>query len=417
MSSDSSDIGPLEGSGVFDEAATKDWLASNRRNFFKSAALGSAAAAMYSGGTMFAPLAAYGHDLSSLNCTANDVRIPAPAQILNEPCACTGSFDAMVEFPIVNNTGTTRYCVTLHLCPVQLPNGGGTFDPGDVIIGDIPAKFEGTKTALIRGYPCGSGLLCFGAAGPEEDGGFPKGAACPEGECCTTISWNVNEGAECGEGARVISSKCRHQQICIQGRGSATLDCGAAAGVQTSCPVDCGGMGTLRACTSNAAGLGPFTYSLTAPGVTPQNFGPTTDTCHDFTVGPITATKVFTVTITDNDGCAKTAQATLTVAPQTVSLNATGGGSCNSGQLTFTATPLTAGCTYLFTVDGATVQNLPVDNATRNVYVYPADPDGDCHTVSVVKTCNAGACPSSPDSIRVRQCVTSTIADGACPFP
>ena len=90
----------------------------------------------------------------------------------------------------------------------------------------------------------------------------------------------------------------------------------------------------------------------------------------------------------------------------------TGGGSCNSGALTFTATPLTAGCTYAFRVGNTVVQNLPADNATRNVYVYPANPDGACHTVSVVMTCGAGAsaCPSTPQSKTVSQCVQTTVS-------
>jgi hypothetical protein len=412
---DDSDAGHTRGidtSGGTDAAMKTEAFGTNRRNFFKSAALGSAAAAMYSTGSVFAPLAAYADDLSTLNCTANDVRIPGPAQILNEPCNCTGVFDAVVQFRVINNTGTMRYCVTVHPCPVTLPNGT-VFAPADIVIGDVDAKSDKLYNVTIKDYPCGAGLLCFGAAGPEADGGFPKGAACPSGECCTTVSWDVNPGCP----TRVLSSKCRHQQVCIQGRGSATLDCApGTAGVQTTCAVSCGGTGTLRACTTNSAGLGPFTYELTAPGQTKQTFGPTADSCHDFNVGPLAATTTFTVTVTDKDNCAKSAQATLTVTPLSVQLGVTGGGSCNTGVLTFTATPLTAGCTYAFKVDGNVVQNLPANDAARNVYVYPADPDGACHTVSVVMTCGTGAsaCPSTPQSRTVSQCVQSTIGTGSC---
>lgn len=368
----------------------------NRRTFFKSAALGSAAAAMYSSGALFSPLAAYADDLSALNCTANDVRIPGPAQILNEPCNCSGSFNAQVQFRVINNTGTMRYCVKVHLCPVTLPNGS-IFDPGDILIGDVPAKSDELYTVTIPNYPCGTGLLCFGASGPEEDGGFPKGAACPSGECCTTVSWDVNPGCP----TRTLSSKCRHQQVCIQGRGATTLDCNTGTGgVQTACTVACGATTTLRACTSNAAGLAPFTYVLKQGATTIATFGPTTDACHDFTVGPITQNTTFTVTITDKDGCAKSASTTLSTTPISTSLAVSGGSSCNSGALTFTA-PASAGCTFAFSVDGTEVQD-----GSSNTYSYPADPDSTCHTVSVVKTC--GDCSSAPESITVRQCVTTT---------
>lgn len=410
MSSEHSQgVTPREGATASDSTAQEKVFGTDRRTFFKSAALGSAAAAMYSGGTMFAPLAAYADDLSALNCTANDVRIVGPAQIVNEPCNCTGSFNAQVKFRVVNNTGTMRYCVTVHFCPVTLP-GGGMFVPGDVVIGDVDAKSDKEYTVTIPNYPCGTGLLCFGAAGPEADGGFPKGAPCPAGQCCTTISWDVNAGCP----TRVLSSKCRHQQVCIQGRGATTLDCNTSSnGVQQNCQVACGSSTTLRACTTNSAGLGPFTYRLSSdPNSTADDvvFGPTNDVCHDFNVGPITETKTFTVTITDKDGCAKSDSVTLTTEPITVSLGVSGNGSCNSGALTFTATPASANCTYLFKVDGTTVQNT-----SSNTYNYPADPDGNCHTVSVVRTC--GNCSSAAVTRTVSQCVQSTVGNAGTTCP
>src|SRR5215213_11099939 len=225
----SDDIVPASDVTASEEDAQTQW---NRRTFFKAAALGTAAAAMYEGGrAVFSPVVAYADNLSGLNCTANDVRIIGPGQIINEPCACTGSFNAQVRFRVVNNTGTTRYCVTVHFCPGPLP-GGGNFDPGDVLIGDIPPKSDAFYTVTIPNYPCGTGLVCFGACGPgtdadtgQPDCSFPKGTACPPGQCCSTISWDVNPGCP----NRIISSKCRHQQVCIQGRGGVTLDCDTSA--------------------------------------------------------------------------------------------------------------------------------------------------------------------------------------------
>ena len=55
----------------------------NRRTFFKSAALGTAAAAMYEGGhARSARSWSYADTLSGLNCTANDVRIVGPGRSL-----------------------------------------------------------------------------------------------------------------------------------------------------------------------------------------------------------------------------------------------------------------------------------------------------------------------------------------------
>ncbi len=366
----------------------------SRRTFFKSAALGTAAAAMYEAGSgaLFGPLVAYADNLSGLNCTANDVRIPGPAQILNEPCACSGSFNAQVQFRVINNTGTTRYCVTAHLCPATLPNGS-TFDPGDIVIGDVPPKSDALYTVTVPNYPCGSGLVCFGAAGPEADGGFPKGAPCPAGACCSTVSWDVNTGCP----SRVLSSKCRHQQICIQGRGGATLDCDTSlTGVQSNCAVACGGTTTLRLCTTEAASFGPFTFSL-SDGQSVTGTGP----CADFTVGPITDTATFTGTVTSNDGCAKSASVTLTTTAINVELAVSGGEQCGDGDLTFTGSTGQTGCSYDFSVDGASVQN-----SMAATFSYSANPDSDCHTVSVVATC--GDCVSAPDSITVSQCVTTT---------
>jgi hypothetical protein len=386
----------------------------NRRTLFKSAALGTAAAAMYEGGRgLFSPLIVYADTLSSLNCTANDVRIVGPGQVINEPCDCTGTFNAQVRFRIINNTGTNRYCVTVHFCPGTLPNGT-VFNPGDVQIGTIPPKSDAFYTVTIPNYPCGSGLVCFGACGPgfDEDTGlpdcsFPKGVACPTGECCTTITWDVNQQGVCPQPHdRIITSKCRHQQVCIQGRGGTTLDCDTVlTGVQTTCAVECGATTTVRLCTTEAASLGPFTFVLHVPGQPDQTFtgdGP----CHDFTVGPITETTTITGDVTSSDNCTKSASVTLTTSPITVTLGVSGNEGCTLGNLTFTATLGTActdpnGATFAFSVDG-----IPVQTGSSNTYNYPADPDTVCHTVSVVATC--GACVSNMASTTVSQCVTTT---------
>jgi hypothetical protein len=369
----------------------------DRRRFLTAAAIGTAAAA--TGASLIKPLAAYADNLSSLNCTANDVRIVGPGQIINEPCNCTGTFNAQVRFRVINNTGTTRYCVTVHFCPGTLPDGS-VFDPGDVQIGDIPPKSDAFYTVTIPNYPCGSGLVCFGACGTGTDPvtglpdcSFAKGEACPAGACCTTISWDVNPGCP----SRVISSKCRHQQVCIQGRGRTTVDCDInATGNQTNCAVPCGATATVRVCTTEAASFGPFTFTL--DGQTFTGPGP----CHDFTVGPITQDTTLTATVRSNDGCTKSATVTLTTTPLTASIAVSGNQACDDGSnVTFTASVSGgSGCSFQWSVDGTAVPG-----ATSAAFSYPADPDNLCHTVSVHAVC--GGCTADA-STTVKQCINTT---------
>ena len=86
-------------------------------------------------------------------------------------------------------------------------------------------------------------------------------------------------------------------------------------------------------------------------------------------------------------------------------LSVSGDEACNDGSLTFTATE--GFDSYEFSVDGTSV------TGTDNVYSYPADPDTECHTVSVTATDENGC--EATDSLNVTQCVTSTVADGSSP--
>lgn len=280
----------------------------SRRTFLKAAALGAAAATLMNkdslGNLRFGAASALADDLSGLGCTANDVRIVGPGIILNEPCTCTnGVFNADVQFHIINNTGTDRYCVTVHLCPAP------GFPQRDIVVGTIPANFDGLKTVTIANYPCGSGLVCFGARGSQPDGSFLKGEACPTGQCCSTITWNVKASDPCPDTTRQISSKCRHQQVCIQGRGKAALACPT-----TGCAVACGSTATLTLCTTSDASFGPFSFALTSSPATTISAPSGTGVCRTYTVGPITGDTTFTGTVRDKDGCETTATVTLTTA-------------------------------------------------------------------------------------------------------
>ncbi len=266
----------------------------NRRTFFKSAALGTAAAAMYTGGQMaLRPAdARYANDLSNLPCTANDVQIIGTGIVVNEPCDCTGTFDAEVVFRVRNITSTGRYCVSVHLTDGRdillfAPDGTST------AFGKAQGEdFRDTlMTGVLENFPCGAGEVCFGQAGVTR-------GKCDPGTC-STVAWSTTPGqANCtSPDLTPPGGQCRHQQICIQGRGNTTLDCDLTTdAIEESCPVECGATTTLRLCTTSVAALGPFTFTLDG-----QSFGPTADTCHDFVVGPITETTTFTGCVTDDE--------------------------------------------------------------------------------------------------------------------
>jgi hypothetical protein len=152
----------------------------------------------------------------------------------------------VVAFKIENNAASERYCVTLHLAPGVDAEGKTVVPSQDIVLNNrnpIPGKKTDWYIGEIPGYKCNVGLVCFGPAGPEEFGVFPKGAPCPPGQQCSTITYNVKASDPCPDTTRQIASKCRHQQICIQGRG-ATLTC------IEGCPANCGSTVKLQLCGS-----------------------------------------------------------------------------------------------------------------------------------------------------------------------
>jgi hypothetical protein len=355
-----------------------------RRTLLKAAAVGTTVAAI-AGRDFFTPAPALADDLSTFQCTANDVRIVGAGQIINEPCNCTGTFNAEVAFTVENNAASERGCITLHLVPA-----GGLGQIDVILQGTIAGKTTQTMTGFINNYPCGAGFVCFGSA--SGDGR----RRCEAGEC-STVSWTV-PGQDTCPPDKQISSKCRHQQICIQGRGSAGIDC-------VACQVDCGGNGTVR--ISAIGGVGPFTYGLSDG----QSFGPTSDTSHDFTVGPITTSTNVTGSVTDGSGCVKsTVQATLTPNAITPSISAAGDTDCD-GVLTFTGSAAGfTGCSFAWTIDTVAASNTETDGLVVRVNADGTlgyrNLDGTCHTIGVTATC--GSCIGTA-STTVTQCVTTTV--------
>jgi len=362
-----------------------------RRRFLTAAALGTAAAALLnkgSGGMLhLGPATALANDLSTNPCTAQDVTVAQQAIVVNEPCTCTGTtFNAEVAFTVTNHTGTSRYCVTLHI-----PSGFGV-PAQDVVLGDIASNTTQVMKGTVQSFPCNAtNEICIGSPG------FDGRKKCDAGTCLT-VAWNTSPNAPCPD-TSPPGGQCRHQRICIRGYG-ATLACTAG------CTPTCGGTATLQACAIAPADRGPFTFTLVGSDGTTQtqnNVAGSSSgtTCVNFTVA-VSQTTTYTFTVTDNASCSRTASTvTLTANPITVNLAVTGDTNCN-GVLTFKASVSGgSGCSFAWDVDGVAVSNNSTDT-----FAYGPVLDGSCHTVTVTANCNG--CPGSA-SKKVKQCATTTL--------
>jgi hypothetical protein len=242
-------------------------------------------------------------------------------------------------------------------------------------------------------------LVCFGAAGSGADGGFAKGETCPPGQCCTIISWNVRANDPCPQPhGEIIKSKCRAQQVCIQGRG-ATLKCIA------NCEPTCGGTATLELC--GTGGVAPYTFSL-SDGTNTYQPASVSGNCATFNVA-VTKTTTFTGTVTDSGTppCPQQSNSvTLTVTPvQAPSLVQTLA-NC-AGQVVLTATAVGGnqpGDQFNFSGAAGTVNG--------NTITLQPQLNGQCRTVSVTLT--RGACTSGATSYSFSQCVNTS---SQCPHP
>ncbi|MFL5759579.1 MAG: twin-arginine translocation signal domain-containing protein [Thermomicrobiales bacterium] len=401
---------------LMDDGVTETPL--HRRKFLKAAAIGTAVAAFAGKGINFGPLSAYADVLTNVNCTANDVRISGPGIIINEPCSCpTGKFDAQVKFRIINNTGTSRYCVTSHLCPGRDAAGNIVVPAQDIIFGTIGPNFNDFVTVAIKDYPCGAGSVCFGAAGSGVDGGFAKGETCPAGQCCTIISWNVVANDACPQPhSDIIKSKCRAQQVCIIGRGKAKLDCDPTTATDEAfCTVGCGKSTIVRLSTSSATSFGPFKFAL-SDGQTYQ--GVAGETFHDFTVGPLTAlSTTLTGTVTDNTGCPSSDSTELRTSPTVKPAIENPPKLDCDGTASYKITNFDSSLSYNWYVS---VNNAPTGSSlgTGQTLTHQWPQDDASHCVIVTVTNSAGACAQNSDEIcvTVPKAIILTLADptGGC---
>jgi hypothetical protein len=425
----------------------------SRRTFLKAAALGTAAAALLNsdnlGKLQFGPLSALAADFSTYPCTAGDIEVSTQANILNEPCTCTtATFTALVSFSVTNTTGTDRYCVVLHLPPaggipgqdvILTTDPSGLPDPSSCAKDTVPAGSSNLPMyGLIQGVPCGAGQICFSSQQPDNKGKCPTANSCATISFLTSNPFNKQTGT-CGcvldangNAPSFPHGQCRHQQICITGF-SAALACGScgSGSTSTSCNPQCGQPATLHATVTAppVSGAGaptnpacksatPFVYNLYENGNYSTSFGPTSATCHDFTVTPTTTT-MYTATICDErlsascatNTCCRTAPTTITITPNgvnTPSVQVSGGPDC-TGLTTLSSSVCDAGVTYTF-LDGSTVLGT-VTGGGASCSLTTDLSLGTTHSISIVASNGVTACnvQSHASTITVNAAVTPNL--------
>jgi hypothetical protein len=368
------------------------------------------------------PMPAAANDLSDYPCTAGDVEIVGAGIVINEPCSCPpgGKFNANVQFTVRNNTSTGRYCIALHL----VPDGVVLTQPMDLVLRDAngsstaPGKSGGAKYqdtimfGSIVDFPCNAGEVCFGQSG------VVRGKCSPG--TCTTISWNTSPGnAACTAADQSPpGGQCRHQQVCVVGFG-ATLQCTA------NCTPACGATSTLHACVTAPAMRGPFQLGLAgSDGSTTSQSAfadPSGTTCVDFNVNPTgSPTTTYTLTVTDKNGCTRTAQTSLTVTAVTASITQ-GTAGCNGVVRFIGSVTGKTGCAYTWKVDGVSLATFLAGGTATDARVATVSGtsgenldfrclDNACHTIEVSSSCANGTqtpCVAKA-TITASQCVTTT---------
>jgi len=334
-------------------------------------------------------------DLSTLQCTAGDVEILGPGTIINEPCQCIPGdfFNAKVNFTIYSKS-SGRYCFSLYLCDAA--NTTLAFD-------QVVQRGTATYTFTFPNYPCGAGTQCFGFRPPNAVGQglvFPKGTDCPTGVCCSTLVYDVNPPSTCPITGKIIPSKCRYSEICIQGRG-ASIAC------KSGCSGTCGPYNAnLEVCDGGLKK--PLDFQIVRNGNVVAETLDSNGNCSTLTV-PVDASGItFVGRVIDADGCSR--QATLSPLPflpaVQVSLNAFQQNGCaREGTFTAVATGGQTPITYVFKVNGVTVPS------TNGVYRFPdgiAHQFSTCYSVTVSAT-DANGCSDTDGPIPISQCVSTNV--------
>lgn len=164
--------------------------------------------------------------------------------------------------------------------------------------------------------------------------------------------------------------------------------------------VDCKNLASLSATASG--GQSPYSF-VWYDGETQIRSAPDAGATDSFTTTLSAGTHTIKVVVTDANGCTKEKTATVVVY-SLLSVSLSGAATC-PGDVTWTATPTggAGGNTYLWKLDGVTV------NGTGTSYSYGPSVDCASHTVCVTVTdsrgCTATACK------KITQSATSTISD------
>ena len=402
----------LEGEGETLAEAPGFGTESSRRTFLKGAALGTAAAAMYTGAQMgFNPLSAYANDLSGNPCTAQDVTVDPTAFVVNEPCTCTGTFTASVQFVVHNNTGTSRFCVTLHI-----PSGFGV-PAQDVVLtgphpnGEIQAGETLTMTGQVTGFPCNTGgtQICIGAPGSD-------GRKKCDPNTCLTVAWNTSANAPCPD-TTPPGGQCRHQRICILGFGIAVECATGACAVRNltngCCTVDCGAALNVKITASGHSGADcgtPLTISVKRPGE--SSFTNVTLNGSGCYVDPSPVQGTYTFRATDCHNCFREASLQVCVTAITVGAPTRVDNPCN-GVVTFKAGSVTGGTgtvSYTFSLDGGSPVAGAGPNGDQFVYKPSLTADGgldtSCHSLTVTASIGSSCSATSP-ATTFSQCIST----------
>ena len=371
----------------------------HRRTLLRAAAIGTTVAALASrGGT--SPLSA----IAASPCTAGDIEV-SNGTITNEPCSCTGTFNAVASFLVRNDNNATRKCVTIIL------GAGGTLggrsfvlttdSSGDPTKGSTSISGLGnsqTMYARIGSLSCNFGLECY----PDSVIAFQTAQNNQDAatNCTTPLS-------------KFPGGQCRRKSICVTGFG-VTLGCTDSSCGDTSsanCNVACGGTLYLKAVASGASvgvTAGSYTYTLYRDG-TPVG-DPISGATACFSVAnPVAGT--YTVVATDAGGCTRTSNGVvITVSQISCSMTPVASAGCgDAGKITFNAATNPAGtCTFRWFVDHDGGDANVVGTGSSFVYdpsAYAHGLDGTSHYVKVIADC--GGCAASART-NVSTCATTS---------
>ena len=375
------------------EVTTKQSI--GRRTLLKAAGVGATVAAL-AGREGFSPFSA----LAASPCTAGDIEV-SNGVITNEPCTCSGTFDAIASFDVRNDNNSNRKCITLILGP------GGTLGGRSFLLTTDPSGVPNGTNSNISGH--GTIQTMYAHIGT---------LACNFGSECYADSvvafqtaQNSQDTACTGPLTRFPGGQCRRKTICVTGFG-VTLECATAncaSTGSTNCTVNCGGTLYMKAVATGASAggtAGTYTYTLFRDGT--QVGSPITGATACFSVASPQAGS-YTVTAADNLGCSRTSTAVaVSVASITAGITARASSGCaDAGKVTFDASTNPAGtCTFRWFVDS---EGGGTPDGTGSSFTY--DPvafghlDGATHFVKCIADC--GGCTASAKK-NVSSCVTTT---------